>query len=132
VISWGWGADTSFAERHGWQGTRDPAAYLAVPEAIRFVGEHGRETERRELLSGLVERLRYEVVAGEHAPYMAAWRLPPCDPDETQRRLYEDHRVEVVVREWQGRALLRVSVGPYTEESDLRKLEGAMDAFHTA
>jgi isopenicillin-N epimerase len=132
VISWGWGADTSFAERHGWQGTRDPAAYLAVPEAIRWLRANCREAERRELLNALVERLPYALVPGEHAPYMAAWQLPPCDPDETQRRLYDEHGVEVVVRESEGRPLLRVSVGPYTEESDLRRLVEALDAFQTA
>ena len=60
---------------------------------------------------------------------MAAWQLPPCDPEETQRRLYDEHRVEVVVREWEGQPLLRVSVGPYTEESDLRRLADALAAL---
>jgi isopenicillin-N epimerase len=128
VVSWGWGLETSFAERFGWQGTRDPAAYLAVPDAIRWLRSHAREEERRELLRSLVDRLPHELVAGEHAPYMAAWQLPPCDPDETQRRLYDEHRVEVIVREWEGRPLLRVSVGPYTELSDLRRLEDALAA----
>jgi isopenicillin-N epimerase len=32
VVSWGY--DDGFAARHGWQGTRDPAAALAVPAAI--------------------------------------------------------------------------------------------------
>src|SRR5262249_25691422 len=38
-----WGepdADGDFAVRHRWQGTRDPAPYLAVPAAIDFLAEH--------------------------------------------------------------------------------------------
>ena len=34
VVSWGYQEDAAFGERHGWQGTRDPAAYLAVAAAI--------------------------------------------------------------------------------------------------
>src|SRR6185436_8907407 len=34
VISWGYGDDRTFADRHGWQGTRDPAAVLTIPAAI--------------------------------------------------------------------------------------------------
>jgi isopenicillin-N epimerase len=132
VISWGWSPDSTFADRHGWQGTRDPAAYLAVPAAIEFLREHAREHERRSLLDGLAERLPYEPVAGERAPFMGAWRLPPCDSAETQRRLYDEHRVEVIVREWEGQPLLRVSIGPYNEESDLRRLEDALAVFHLA
>src|SRR5262249_25309419 len=40
VISWDWLAGAPFHVRHRWQGTRDPAAYLAVPAAIDFQAEH--------------------------------------------------------------------------------------------
>jgi hypothetical protein len=45
---------------------------------------------------------------------MLALALPPGAPDELQARLYERQQVEVVVQEWEGRLLLRVSVAPYT------------------
>ena len=35
VVSWGYRDDADFAERHGWAGTRDPAAYLTRSEGDR-------------------------------------------------------------------------------------------------
>jgi selenocysteine lyase/cysteine desulfurase len=57
---------------------------------------------------------------------MRAVELPPGDPDELWTRLYEEFRVEAPVYEWDGRRLLRVSIGPYNDEADLERL---VDAF---
>ena len=57
VVSWGYGDDADFGERYGWQGTRDPAAYLAVPAAIDAHATF--DLERCQRLADLTEnRLR--------------------------------------------------------------------------
>ena len=71
VISWGYGDDRTFADRHGWQGTRDPAAALTVPAAIEA---HAHVRPRA--LSPLGRRL-------SRAP--AAGRLEPCPADVGDR-----------------------------------------------
>ena len=48
------------------------------------------------------------------------------DPEELQRRLFEEHRIEVIVREWEGRSLLRVSIAPYNEAGDVERLLDAL------
>ena len=127
VVGWGWKRGAAFAERHGPQGTRDPSAFLAVPDAIAFVREHGGEPERRALLDDLGARLLLDPVDGVPAPFMRAWTLPPCDAEETRRRLYDEHRVEVVVQEWEGRQLLRVSSAPYNDRDDVDRLLAALE-----
>ena len=124
VVSWGYGAEASFAERHGWQGTRDPAAALAVPAAIE--AHRSVDLERcRRLASSYHDRL--PPVGDCPAPQMWATELPPGDADELQRRLFAEHRIEVPVKEWEGRRLLRVSVAPYNEAGDLERLLVALE-----
>ena len=129
VVSWGYREGADFAERHGWAGTRDPAAYLTVPRAIDV--HAGFDLERAEGLADDAERrldgLGYRRVEGVPSPFMRAVELPPGDPDELWARLYEEFRVEVPVYEWEGRRLLRVSVGPYTDNADIDRLMSALE-----
>ncbi|MGH3137832.1 MAG: aminotransferase class V-fold PLP-dependent enzyme [Gaiellaceae bacterium] len=129
VVSWGYHEDADFGERHGWQGTNDPAAYLTVPKAIEAhatfdlgaMAALAQETERR-----LAER-RLKTVSGIPAPFMRAVQLPPGDPFALWRRLIEEHRIEVPVYERDGRRILRVSIGPYNDESDVERLVRALE-----
>jgi isopenicillin-N epimerase len=128
VVSWGYHEGADFGERHGWQGTRDPAAYLAVPKAIEvhatFDGERAvalaDEAEQRLAQYGL------RPLRGTRAPFMRALTVRTSDPNELWRRLYEEHGVDVPVYEWEDTSLLRVSVGPYNDEEDLERLAEAV------
>lgn len=129
VISWGYRDEAEFAERHGWAGTRDPAAYLTVPKAIEVHATF--DLERARLLADEAERRLGELglprIEGVPARFMRAVELPPGDPDELWGRLYEELRVEVPVYEWEGRRVLRVSIGPYNDEADLDRLIAALE-----
>ena len=70
--------------------------------------------------------LRLERLPGDPSLFMRAVELRRGDPRELWRRLYEEHRVEVPVYEWEGRRLLRVSIGPYNDEEDVERLVAAL------
>ena len=53
--------------------------------------------------------------------------LATDEPEELQRRLYDDFRIEVVVRVWEGRSLLRVSIAPYNDAADVERLLEALE-----
>jgi isopenicillin-N epimerase len=128
VVSWGWREDADFAERHGWAGTRDPAAYLTVPKAIEVHATF--DLDRQRAVADEAERqlceLGLERLPGTPAPFMRAFEVPSGDPDELWRRLYDEYRVEAPVYEWDGKTLLRVSIGPYNDEEDVVKLVTAL------
>ena len=128
VVSWGYHEDADFGERHGWQGTRDPSAYLAVPKAIEVhatfdleaAAELADEAERR------LSRLGLKPLRGARSPLMRALTVRASDPEELWRRLYDEHRVEVPVYGWEETTLLRLSIGPYNDEADLERLVDAL------
>jgi isopenicillin-N epimerase len=128
VVSWG-ARSERFAERHGWQGTADPAAYLALPAAIAFHREHLAPAREacHELLAEFLPQLGSPVAT--RFEQMASVELPPCDAGQVRRRLWEEHRIEVVAEEWNGRPLLRVSVQIYNTRDDLQTLVAALETW---
>ena len=63
---------------------------------------------------------------------VASFGLPTCDPEQVKRRLFDEFHIEVPVREWNGHALMRVSVAPYTTRADLEHLTAALRTVFSA
>ena len=134
VVGWGERED-SFAARHRWQGTQDPAAYLTVPAAIDFQARHGWDDVRRRCHGLAVEagRRLSELGLAQLAPdaswlgQMVSVELPVgCDTDALKRRLYDEHRIEIPVQRWWDRPLIRASFQGYNDEADLEVLAEAL------
>jgi isopenicillin-N epimerase len=133
IVSWGYSrGGASFCERLEKQGTRDPAAWLTVPDAIRFQAERDWDDVRercraltREARRELCELFGTEPLApDEMVAQMAAVWLPRSAP-ELCDRLFAEHRVEIPVG---GGAddVLRLSVAAYTTREDIDRLLAAL------
>jgi isopenicillin-N epimerase len=140
IVSWGYGDGRTFSQRIEIQGTRDPAAWLAVPDAIRFQAERAWDEVRdrsRELAREAHTELCELVGTTPLAPdsmlaQMATIRLP-CPAPDLSDELFARHRVEIPV----GGArddLLRISVAAYTTREEIDRLLAALvrelDAEH--
>jgi isopenicillin-N epimerase len=119
-----------------WTGTFDPSAWLAVPDAIRFIGSlvpggwpevmrrnhdlalRGRDIVARAL--GIAPPVPDPMIGS-----MAALPLPDGDRNALQDALLEQFRIEVPIMPWPGR-LLRISAQLYNEVSDYERLADAL------
>lgn len=140
VVSWGWEPETPgpsrFVDEQEWQGTRDPAAWLAVPAAIAFQREHGWDAVRAGCHELLREaRRRVEALTGQPAlvaddpalyAQMCSLPLPECDDARLQELLRREHGIEIPVQRWNGRPLIRISIQGYNTEADVEALARAL------
>lgn len=141
VVSWGYESEfpsgSNFIDHHEWWGTRDMAAFLSVSTAIQFQKEHNWD-EVRESCHQLVACAQTQIceltgLAALHPQtdnwfrQMAAAPLPAnTDVALLKTRLYDDHRIEVPVHEWNGNKLIRVSVQGYNTKRDIDHLLRAL------
>jgi isopenicillin-N epimerase len=129
ITSWGYAEPASFISRTQRQGTRDSAAYLTVPDAIAFEREHNTRDRCVELARSarraLCELVGTEPIAPEEQVLqMASVQIPHEDPD-LQRRLFDDHRIEIPVTD---DMLMRISIAMYNTEEDVERLLDALSA----
>jgi isopenicillin-N epimerase len=130
IVSWGYGEPATFITRTERQGTRDAAAYLAVPDAIAFIREHD-ERERcvaltREARAQLCELFGTEPIAPDASiRQLATVRLPQPEPT-LSRRLFDEFRIEIPTMGPRRDDLLRLSVGLYTTREDVERLLDAL------
>ena len=130
IVSWGWTREGNIFEKTRWQGTQDLSAYLTIPAALDFQEVHQWEQKReachqlalqaRDALNGLFAHT--PVCAPDHIGQMVACALPPCDAVALQDQLYDHHRIEVPIIQWQGRQFVRVSIQTYNTEADVAHL----------
>jgi isopenicillin-N epimerase len=124
VIGWGYRDGGTFPSRHEKQGTRDPSAYLTVPDAIEWLSAHDWDAVRarcRKLTAHVPEKLGLEPL-GTPSLQMVAMRLPGSAPDNLQERLYDEHRIELPVFD----GIVRVSIQGYNDERDVDALADAL------
>jgi isopenicillin-N epimerase len=128
VVSWGYPEPATFLSRTQRQGTRDSAAYLAVPDAIAFWREH----DDRERCVALARAAARELSAllgteplgpEEQILQMASVRLPRSDPTLSWR-LFDEHRIEIPTTGDDD--LLRISIAMYTTRDDVDRLLEAL------
>jgi isopenicillin-N epimerase len=140
VVSWGWEAEKQsaslFVDHHEWQGTRDPAAFLATPAAIDFQAAHdwnavradchARACATRRRITALTGLAPLSPDSAEWIGQLVAMPLPPVNVEALKTRLYDEFHIEIPVYYWNHRPIIRLSVQGYNTEADLDALVKAL------
>jgi isopenicillin-N epimerase len=159
IVSWGGsvgGRQPSWKDEFVWIGTRNPATFLAVSEAVRFL-----ETPAHELVTGesvgqstldvfrgnaaaLLEQARRGIkkLTQRGSPFassltadvtMAALPLPPSDVEVTHGKrdplqdiLRDRFQIETPIVRWGSDRFIRVSAHLYNSADDVKRLVDAL------
>jgi isopenicillin-N epimerase len=147
VISHGWTEDlhepgaegmfgnTPFIDSLEMQGTRDPAAWLTVPDAIRFRAEQGWAgvaARCHDLAQETAARVAQRTGLAPFstpafcAPQMVSMPVPRTDPKALQEALMERWRIEIPCFDWKDHTIVRLSVQGYNTPAQMDLLVEAL------
>lgn len=127
-----------FPRRFDYVGTRDVTAYLAAPEARRFIAEIGWDALNahrlalRDYADMAIARLGGAPVT-PRAPGLTAWTLPqtrpptPEDGPALMRALWYEAGVQVAATSTAGHLLLRLSLQLYNDAADVAAVIAALE-----
>jgi isopenicillin-N epimerase len=141
IVSWGWRAEvpgtSQFIDYLEYTGTRDIAAYLSVPDAIKFLNDNNWDKVR--LVShklAAATRLHIQSITkiepicpdslGWFAQ-MGAMTLPEgIDPEKLQVNLYTNYKIEIPMTKIKEKNFIRFSFQAYNSDKDVDLLSSAL------
>lgn len=143
IVSWGYGnppesgTGSRFIDILQWTGTKDPAAVLSVPAALKFMHDfHWKEVQHEchEVLQYALDEICKLVnlpaiypVGGDFFSQMGVAPLPSdVDIILLKRLLYDRFKVEVPLTSLGNNKLIRISVQCYNSVADIDVLLGAL------
>jgi isopenicillin-N epimerase len=142
VVSWGYNptpettTGSRFIDLLQWTGTKDPTAALTVPAAIRFMQANNWDDVRKEchiLLRQAIERIceltELPPLYPLHSDFygqMGIAPLPLTNLAMLKNRLYDEHKIEVPLIQWQDKQFVRISVQGYNNQEDIDMLIKAL------
>jgi len=142
IVSWGYNptpettTGSRFIDILQWTGTKDPAAALTVPTALQFMQDNNWDEVRKEchnLLRQAIEKICNVVdmpplypLASDFYSQMGIAPIPLSNLAVLKSRLYDEHKIEVPLIEWQDKQFVRISVQGYNSQADMDALVHAL------
>ncbi|MFN8382929.1 MAG: aminotransferase class V-fold PLP-dependent enzyme [Anaerolineales bacterium] len=142
IVSWGYNTTpetttgSRFIDILQWTGTKDPTAALTVPTAIQFMQDNNWEEVRIEchnLLRQGIEQICNLVnmpplypLSSDFYSQMGIAPIPLSNLAALKSRLYDEHKIEVPLIQWQDKQFVRISVQAYNSQEDIDALVHAL------
>lgn len=140
VVSWGFQSESPgnsrFLDYHEFQGTRDIAAFLTAPVAIKFLNDNdwrSKSAQSKKLILENYKKFCDSVgsepicpVTNEFLGQMCSIPIRTEKPALLKETLFEKYKIEIPVMRIDHGIFLRISLNAYNTESDLEKLFNAI------
>lgn len=123
--------ETRFIDSFEVQGTRDPSAWLAIPDAIKFINDKKYANAFKDSanlayktavtisnLTKLPLLANYKYLA----PQMISIPVPQCNVTILKKQLLEEFNIEIPVIKWKNKCFVRISIQIYNTQKEANKL----------
>ena len=141
VVSWGYQAakpsKSQFLDYHQMQGTRDFSAFLTIPSSIEFMEKYNWKEvsnqcrklvhENAPKFCELLNTIPLSPITSEFIGQMFSIPIKTKDPENMQKYLFEEFKIEIPIMTHNDNVYLRYSINAFNDQKDLDTLFVAVE-----
>ena len=128
-------SDTRFIDSFEVQGTRDPSAWLTIPDAIKFINSKKYAKAFRDsaklaydTAKTISKHTKMPLLANKEflPPQMISIPIPKCNVDNLKKQLLKKFNIEIPIIKWNNKCFVRISIQIYNSKKEANKLINAL------